>query len=213
MELVSKAIERYAEDHTDPLSGLLAELVRETKENTPEPQMLTGAVEGKFLQMLVRISGARRVVEVGTFTGFSALMMAEGLPDDGEIVTLEISGEYAGIALRYFARSPVGGRIKLLQGPAIDSLRLMDSESADFLFIDADKPSYPLYYEEGMRILRPGGLMVADNALWSGRVLAPEDEDARAITRLNEMARNDNRAEKVLLTVRDGIYLLRKKGR
>jgi caffeoyl-CoA O-methyltransferase len=175
------------------------------------PGMLTGRVEGRLLQMLVRVSGAKRVVEVGTFTGFSALMIADGLPDDGEVITCEISQEFADVAQSYFDRSPHRDKIRLRVGPALSTLQNMPNRSADFIFIDADKKSYIDYYEEGMRILKLGGLMTVDNVLWSGRVIDPRDEESRAIAALDRRVMDDSRADKVLLTIRDGVYLIRKK--
>jgi caffeoyl-CoA O-methyltransferase len=209
--IIPGTIEIFALDHTTPLPELLEELQRETHEKMENPQMLVGRVEGRLLQMLVRISGAKRVVEIGTFTGFSALMMAEGLPDDGELITCEISQECAEIAKRYFDRSSHRDKIRLRVGPAINALRGMPHRSADFVFIDADKTSYMDYYEEGMRILKSGGLITVDNVLWSGRVLNPRDEDSRAIAEFDRRVMEDSRAEKVMLTVRDGLYLIRKK--
>jgi caffeoyl-CoA O-methyltransferase len=204
-------LERYAAEHTGPVSPLLEEIERETRERTGHPGMLTGRVEGTFLRMLVGISGARRVVDIGTFTGYSALMMAEGLPEDGLLITCEIVEAHADMARRFFARSPHGRKIRLAIGPAIGTLRGIEDRSVDFVFIDADKGSYTLYYEESLRILKPGGLVVADNAFWHGRVLSPRDDDDRAIASFNRTVREDERVEKVLLTVRDGIYLIRKR--
>lgn len=211
MELVLKEIERYAGRHAGPVPRLLKELERETIERTGMANMLTGSVEGSFLKMLVRISGARRVVEIGTFTGYSALMMAAGLPEDGELITMEISKGFAEVAERYFRKSPDRKKIKMVLGPAKDSLKGIADESIDFVFIDADKGSYPFYYEEGKRILRRGGIIAADNALWYGRVLDPQDDDSRAVQRFNEIVKADKDVEKVLLTIRDGVYLIRKK--
>ncbi len=202
---------RYVEDHAGSVSPLLEELERATREKTDHPGMLTGKVEGAFLRMLVRISGARKVVEIGTFTGYSALMMAEGLPEGGELITCEVSQEYATIAQGYFRRSPHGSRIRLSLGHALDTLRGIPDGSVDFVFIDADKKLYPRYYEESVRILRGGGIIVADNALWYGRVLSPGDEDSRAIVKFNETVKSDERVEKVLLPLRDGVYLVRKR--
>ncbi len=202
---------RYIEDHTGPVPPLLEELERETREKTRNPGMLTGKVEGTFLRMLVRVSGARKVVEIGTFTGYGALMMAEGLPADGELITCDVSEEHASIARRYFDRSPHGKKIRLVLGPAAETLRKIPDGSVDFVFVDADKESYPAYYEESVRILRTGGLIAADNVLWSGRVLSPEDEDARAIAFFNSRVQGDDRVEKVMLPVRDGVYLIRKR--
>lgn len=204
-------LRRYVEDHAETVPSLLEELERETRERTANPGMMTGRVEGTFLRMLVGILGARQAVDIGTFTGYSALMMAEALPADGQVVTCEILEEHASIARRYFDKSPHGHKIRLARGPAADTLRGLPDGSADFVFIDADKKSYLLYYEESLRILRPGGVAVADNALWSGRVLSPEDGDSRAIREFNRRVREDDRVEKVMLPVRDGVYLVRKK--
>jgi caffeoyl-CoA O-methyltransferase len=173
--------------------------------------MQTGKVEGAFLKLLVRLSGARKVLEIGTFTGYSALMMAEGLPADGELVTCEISEEHASLAQRYFDRSPNGRKIRLALGPAADTLRGIPDGSVDLVFIDADKERYPFYYEESVRVLRSGGLIAADNVLWYGRVLSPEDDASRAIVRFNRTVMGDDRVEKVMLPVRDGVYLIRKR--
>ncbi len=211
MLLLPKEIERYVKNYTSPISPLLEELEKETYKKTAAPQMLTGRVEGRFLQMLVSVSGVKRVVEIGTFTGYSALMMAEGLPEDGEIVTCEVLKEHASIAQSYFRRSPHGHKITLKLGPAIETLLTLPAGSADFIFIDADKVSYPAYYDEGMRILRSGGIMLADNVLWSGRVISPRDSESRAIAAFNRRVKDDKGAEKVMLTIRDGVYLIRKK--
>lgn len=204
-------LERYIERHAGPVSPLLEELERETREKTRNPGMLTGKVEGTFLRMLVCVSGARKVVEIGTFTGYGALMMAEGLPADGELVTCDVSEEHATIARRYFDRSPHGKKIRLVLGPAAETLRQIPDGSVDFVFIDADKESYPAYYEESVRIVRSGGLITADNVLWSGRVLSPEDEDSRSIAFFNRRVQGDDRVEKVMLPLRDGVYLIRKR--
>jgi len=211
MELIPKEIEKYVAEHTSPVSSLLDELERETYETTLIPQMLSGKVEDRLLQMLIRISGAKRVVEIGTFTGYSSLMMAEALPEDGKLITLEICKKYAEIAMRYFKRSPYADRIKLIFGPALNSLKQIPDESMDFVFIDADKKSYTLYYKESLRILRKGGLIAVDNTLWSGRVLSPQDADNKAIALFNEIVKKDETVEKVMLTIRDGLFLIRKK--
>lgn len=208
---LSAALETYVEEYTSPVPPLLSELERETRTVTDAHRMLTGRVEARLLQILVRVSGSRRVIEVGTFTGYSALMMAEGLPDDGILHTCEISRKYASIALRYFRKSPHGRKIRLRIGPAIDTLSKFPDNSMDFVFIDADKPSYPAYYDEGLRLLKRGGLIAVDNTLWSGKVLEPADRDSRAIALFNKKVKKDRRVEKVMLTIRDGVYLIRKK--
>ncbi len=206
-------LERYLEQHTDELSPLLRQLLAETERETGRSRWSIGKIEGRLLQMLIRLSGARRVVEVGTFTGFSALLIAEALPTDGRLITCEIDLKVADIARKYFQESPYGDRIQLELGDAVETLRRMDPQSVDVMFIDADKPAYGLYYDQALRILRPGGLVFVDNVLWKGKVLEPRitNENARPIAALNEKIRNDNRVEKVMLGIRDGVYLIRKK--
>jgi caffeoyl-CoA O-methyltransferase len=162
--------------------------------------------------MLVQISGARRVIEVGTYTGYSALSMAAGLPDNGELLTLDVNPETCDIAQSFFDRSPHGGKVRLLRGRAIKALAALPAEPAfDFAFLDADKDSYLNYYEAVLLRLRPGGLIVADNTLWSGRVLEPRETSDHAIVAFNAHVARDPRTEQVLLSVRDGILLTRKK--
>lgn len=207
------AIAAYVEDHTDPLSPLLGELTRETRRLTGRLHWSVGRAEGKLLQMLVAVSRARRVVEVGTFTGFSALLMAEALPEDGELITCEAEASFARIAQRFFDRSPYGGKIRLECGPALQSMSRLPGGGSDFVFIDADKRSYAQYYEEALRVLKPGGLILADNVFWRGKIFkAPcTNANARAIAAFNDNVMTDQRVEKVMLAVRDGCYLIRKK--
>jgi caffeoyl-CoA O-methyltransferase len=206
-------IERYAEEHTTPQTELLRRLWDETHATLDAPQMLTGPVAGRFLQFLVYVSGAKRVLEIGTFSGYSALSMAPGLAPGGHIDTLEISARHAGVAQRYFDESPYGDRITLHLGPAIENIAGLDGEF-DFVFIDADKEGYVDYYEAVLPRLSERGFIAADNTLSACRVLEdePEAEPARAIKRFNEHVKSDPRVVSVLLTVRDGITLIRPKG-
>jgi caffeoyl-CoA O-methyltransferase len=206
-------IAAYVEDHTDPLSPLLEELTRETRRLTGRLHWSVGRAEGRLLQMLVAVSRARRVVEVGTFTGFSALLMAEALPPDGELVTCEAEASFARIAQSFFDRSPHGDKIRLEFGPALQSLSRRPGGGTDFVFIDADKRRYTQYYEEALRILAPGGLILADNVFWRGKIFKTPrtNENARAIAEFNDLVMADPRVEKVMLAVRDGCYLIRKK--
>jgi caffeoyl-CoA O-methyltransferase len=210
---MAKIIEAYADAHTDDLSHLLEDLLTETESITGRSHWSIGKVEGKLLQMLIKISNTKRVVEVGTFTGFSALVMAEALPEDGILTTCENSQEYADIALRYFKKSPYGKRIRLKLGPALQSLGAIANNSEDFIFIDADKPSYGRYFDEALRILRSGGLILVDNVFWRNKIFKKKisNENARAIAAFNEKVRQESRVEKVMLSIRDGIYLIRKK--
>ena len=210
MKLVPEEIERYAAAHTDPPGGLFEELREETYARMQSPQMQVGPLEGAFLKMLVQLSGARRVLEIGMFTGYSGLKMAEGLPESGELITCDVNPAAEEIARRFHRRSPHGKKISVRMGPALQTIPTLRGP-LDLVFIDADKESYTAYYEAVLPLLRPGGLIVADNALWSGRVLDPREETDRAIAAFNDHVAGDDRVEKVLLTVRDGILLVRKK--
>ncbi len=209
---IAEIIEDYVDAHTDGVSFLLEELIAETEKVTGRSRWSIGKVEGKLLQMLIKISNTQRVVEVGTFTGYSALVMAEALPEEGTLKTFENSREFAEIARRYFEKSPFGRKIQLKLGPALQSLRALPDNSADFVFIDADKPSYGLYFDQALRILRSGGLVFVDNVFWRHKIFKKKitNENARAIAAFNEKVRLENRVEKVMLGVRDGVYLIRK---
>ena len=206
-------LEAYVDSHTDDISELLTDLARETEALTGRMRWSIGKVEGKLLQMLVKISGSTRVVEIGTFTGFSALLMAEALPAEGRLITCEANPEYADIASRYFDRSPHGAKIDLRVGPALQTLAGLEDRETDFVFIDADKPSYGRYYDEALRLLKTGGLIFVDNVFWRQKIFKPRitNENAKAIAAFNEKVNADQRVEKVMLSVRDGVYLIRKK--
>ena len=210
---MAEIIERYVDTHTDDLSQLLEDLLAETESITGRSRWSIGKVEGKLLQMLIKISNAKRVLEVGTFTGFSALVMAEALPQDGILTTCENSEEYADIALRYFKKSPYGEKINLILGPALHALGKIPDSSEDFIFIDADKPSYSLYFDEAVRILHPGGIILVDNVFWRNKIFKKKisNTNAKAIAAFNEKVSREHRVEKVMLSIRDGIYLIRKK--
>jgi caffeoyl-CoA O-methyltransferase len=211
MDIVDKDLEKYAFDHTAPEPDLLRELSEETHARMQMPQMLTGRLEGRFLKLLARMTGAKRVLEIGTFTGYSALSMAEGMPEDGKVVTCEIEPAHAAVAQRYFDASPFGKKIGIRMGPALETLAALEGPF-DLAFIDADKENYPAYYERVVDLIRPGGLILVDNTLWSGLVLKPHDRESVAIDALNKRIAKDDRVENVLLTVRDGLQVVRKKG-
>jgi caffeoyl-CoA O-methyltransferase len=175
--------------------------------------MQVGRVEGTLLKMLAGLVGARRVLEIGTFTGFSALCMAEALPEGGELITCDIDPEAVRIAQRFFDRSPHGKKIRVRLGDALETVRSLPAESTfDLVFLDADKERYSDYYELVLPRLRVGGLLVADNTLWSGRVLSPSHASDHAIVAFNRRVAEDPRVENVLLSVRDGMMLARKLG-
>jgi caffeoyl-CoA O-methyltransferase len=206
--LSTAKIDAYVDAHTTPLEPLLGELHEATYGEMSSPQMIAGPVVGQLLRFLVRLVAPRLVVEIGTFTGFSALAMAGGLPEGGRVVTCELSPERADFASSWFARSPLGERIDLRVGPALDTVAALDGPF-DFVFIDADKEGYPAYYEAVVPKLSPGGLIAIDNTLRDGDVADPHDEGDRAMAAFNAHVHADPRTENVVLTVRDGVTLIR----
>jgi caffeoyl-CoA O-methyltransferase len=175
--------------------------------------MQIAADQGTLLTVLVAAMGARRALEVGTFTGYSSLCIARGLGPDGRLLACDVSEEWTAIARRYWARAGLNDRIQLRLGPAAETLRSLPLEPAfDFVFIDADKTGYPTYYEESLRRLRPGGLIAVDNVLWSGEVVRPDaqDEDTRAIRAFNDFVASDTRVRSVMIPVADGLTLVQK---
>lgn len=210
MRITDPSIDAYTHAHSTEESPLLKELARETHAKTTLPQMLVGHLEGAFLRTLVKISKAKRVLEIGTFTGYSALAMAEGLGASGKIITCDINAETTAIAKKFWARSPHGKKIQLKLGPALETLKTLKGP-LDFVFIDADKENYQNYWEASLPLVRPGGLLVVDNVLWSGKVLKPKDYTDRVIARFNNFIRRDSRVEVVMLPVRDGMTLAIKK--
>jgi len=207
LSLFPEAIEQYAREHSSAEDPLFHELAKATHEKTDMPQMMVGNTEGILLRSLVRMSGARRILEVGTFTGYSALAMAVGLPDDGVLVTCDIDPDATAIAQSFWDRSPHGSKIQLRLGPALETITALE-EPLDLVFIDADKQNYINYWDACVPRLRPNGVIVVDNVLWSGRVIDPaedQEDETRAIVAFNKHVRSDNRVEHVMLSVRDGI--------
>ncbi|WP_049579560.1 O-methyltransferase [Streptomyces sp. SBT349] len=217
MDIVNPALNDYLLDHATPADDVLRELADETRRSLPEHlTMQISQDEGAFLTLLVRLTGARSAVEVGTFTGYSSICIARGLAPGGRLLACDVSEEWTSVARRYWRRAGVGDRIDLRIAPAADTLRALPrEETVDFAFIDADKVGYPVYYEELVTRLRPGGLIVLDNMLRSGRVVDPDAQDPAdvAIREINDTLTADPRVESVLLPVRDGIALARKRTR
>ena len=209
--IIRPEVERYVEEHTTAPPDHLVALAEETRANLPVPQMMTGRVEGRFLELLVFASGARRVLEIGTFSGYSALAMAAGLAEDGRIISCEVDPEVAEVARRHIAASPYRGRIEVRVGPALETIEQLDGPF-DFVFIDADKEGYRAYLEAALPKLSERGLVAIDNTLWSGRVVEDPDPDERTRTlmQLNDALRSDPRLVVVQLTVRDGVTLVRR---
>lgn len=209
ISLVSPEMEEYCVENSTPVPDYVANLARITEQKMPVPEMLSGPIEASLLQLLVWILRARRVLEIGTFTGYSALMIAEALPEDGILITCEIDPDSASLARKYFKRSPHGRKIELRLGPALETVQTLDA-GFDLIFIDAEKTEYPDYYEASLAILSPTGIIAIDNALWGGRVLEPASDSDYAISGLNERIRKDNRVRQVLLPLRDGLMLVRR---
>jgi predicted O-methyltransferase YrrM len=201
-------LDAYLEAHSTRLEPLLAELDAATHASLSAPGMLSGPVVGRFLRLLVGLVAPRLLVEIGTYSGYSALAMAPALPDGGRIVTCEVSEEHAAFARSWFERSPYDERIELRLGPALDTLADLDGPY-DFAFIDADKTGYPEYYDAVIPKLSAGGLVVADNTLREGSVVDPADEGARAMAAFNDHVQADPRTENVIVPLRDGLTLIR----
>ena len=204
-------MERYVEAHTTPAPDYLQQLATETEETLDAPQMLSGHVEGRFLQALVHATRARLVLDIGTYSGYSALAMAAAVADGGRVVTCDVNEKTVAVGRRYASASPHGDRIEFRVGTAIDTIASLGGPF-DFVFIDADKTNYLNYYEAVLPKLADHGLIVADNTLWSGRVLDPSDTtpDTEALRAFNDRVRNDDRVVAVQLTVRDGVTLIRR---
>jgi caffeoyl-CoA O-methyltransferase len=211
---LSPALHAYLVEHGTPPDAVQEELIRETRALGGISVMQIAPEQGAFMTLLARLIGARRAVEVGTFTGYSALCIARGLAPGGRLLACDVSEEWTAIARRAWEKAGVAERIELRLGPALDTLRgLPDEETFDLGFIDADKPAYPDYYEEILRRLRPGGVILADNVLWSGRVADPAagDPHTEAIRAFNRKVAADPRVDKVILPIADGLTLVRKR--
>lgn len=207
--IVPEPIEQYAEQHSAPLSPLLEELKRETYRTQPGAGMLSGQLEGNLLQFLLWLGNAKRVLELGTFTSFSAQMMAAALPADGEVITCDINPQAKAFAKPFLKRNPHGHKVTIKIGPALETIKSLKGPF-DLVFIDADKENYTNYYEAVLPLLATKGIIAVDNVLWSGRVLDPKDESDKAIAAFNEHVCRDRRVSCTMLTIRDGLMLIRK---
>lgn len=210
-QLIPSEIEAYAEAHSMRESAICRALREETHRTMEYPQMLVGPLEGAFLKMMTRLVGARRVLEVGMFTGYSALCFAEVLPADGTVITCEINENSAAVARRHVAQVPFGSKISIRLGPALETMRTL-AGPFDLIFIDADKTNYLNYYRRSLDLLAPNGVILIDNVLWSGKVLKqpPPDESTAVIQELNRVVANDPRMTAVLVTIRDGILVVKR---
>lgn len=211
-DLVAPEIEVYAQAYSMPESPVCRALREETHRTMEYAQMLVGPLEGAFLKMMTQLVGAKRVLEIGMFTGYSALCFAEVLPKEGSVVTCEIDEASVALGRRYFAQSPHGEKIEVKLGPALDTMRQLTGPF-DVIFIDADKTNYLNYYRRALNLLSPTGVILIDNVLWDGEVLKqpPPDERTAAIQDVTRAISTDPRVNAVLVTIRDGVLVVRKK--
>ncbi|XOV67492.1 MAG: O-methyltransferase [Fluviicola sp.] len=213
MEFISKELDEYVNNHTQAEPEWLYELNRETHLNVMQPRMLSGHFQGRVLSMISKMVQPKDVLEIGTYTGYSVLCMAEGLADGGHIVTIDSNEELADLVQRYLKKSPYEDKIKCVIGDAMEVVPGLKREF-DLVFIDADKQNYINYYNMTFDKVRSGGYFLFDNVLWSGKVLEPakeKDISTKTLKELNELIHNDDRVEEVLLPIRDGLLLARKK--
>jgi predicted O-methyltransferase YrrM len=213
MDLVNQKIQEYSEQHTSPEDSLLEKINRETNANFLYPRMLSGHLQGRLLSMISKMIRPKYILEVGTYTGYSALALAEGLQPDGTIITIDINEELEGKISAFFAESNYSAMIDFRIGDAQEIIPTL-GVPFDLVFIDADKENYSNYYELALEKLITGGYIIADNVLWSGKVLdqpKKKDVETEALIKFNDQVQNDSRVENVLLPVRDGLLLVRKK--
>ncbi len=211
---LSTPIHDYLVTHGTPPDDIQRELIEETRKLGGISMMQIAPEQGAFMTLLARAIGARRAIEVGTFTGYSALCIARGLTEDGRLLCCDLNEEWTSIGKPFWKRAGVAGKIDLRIGPAIETLRALPEDPVyDLGFIDADKPGYSGYYEEILRRLRPGGLILVDNVLWMGRVADDEvvDEQTVAIRTFNDRVAKDDRVDRVMLPVSDGLTIVRKR--
>lgn len=213
MNFLDPALDQYATSHTANESELLKELARETHLKTTMPRMLSGHLQGRFLSLISKLIQPEIILEIGTFTGYATLCLAEGLKPNGKLITLDTNDETSSIAKRYFAKSDFAAQIELRNTDATVEIPGMNMQF-DLVFIDADKENYSNYFDMVIGKMKKGGLIIADNVLWSGKVLQPlkpNDSETKAITSFNEKVCADDRVEQLLLPVRDGLMILRVK--
>ncbi|MDT0689440.1 O-methyltransferase [Salegentibacter sp. F188] len=213
MDFLPDKIENYIIAHSQKEPEFLANLNRETYQKILQPRMLSGHYQGRLLSILSKIIRPKTILEIGTFTGYSALCLAEGLVEDGHIHTIDINEELYDFQKKYFKASAFKNNIKQYLGDALDIIPQIN-EKFDLVFIDADKPNYPAYFDLIINKMNPGGVILSDNVLWSGKIveeLKPDDESTKALLMYNEMLANDTRVETIILPIRDGLTLTRRK--
>lgn len=208
-----KEIDKYILNHIEPEDEILRELDRETHLKVVGARMISGHLQGQVLSMLSKMINPKTILEIGTFTGYSAICLAKGLQESGKLITIEIDDELESFAKKYFEKAGIQQKVEQRIGPALEIIPAL-TESFDLVFIDAHKPEYPAYYEAVFDKVNNGGYIIADNTLWSGKVLeepAADDFQTLGIIQFNEMIKNDTRVEKVILPLRDGMTVIRKK--
>ncbi|HSH50358.1 MAG TPA: O-methyltransferase, partial [Bacteroidales bacterium] len=206
-------IEQYIIDHSDPEDPLLAALNRETNLKVLRPRMLSGHLQGKILEMISKMVRPKKILEIGTYTGYSAICLAKGLPGNGILHTIEINDELEHFIRKYFQKAGLENKVKLHIGNALEIIPNLN-QTFDLVFIDGDKRQYSTYYQTIFDYVKPGGFILADNVLWSGKVIeleSPDDDYTRGIFKFNDLITKDDRIEKVILPLRDGLTLIRKK--
>ncbi len=213
MKFLAEEIETYSETHTENENELLKSLNRETHANVLNPRMLSGHLQGRFLSMISRMIRPEKILEIGTYTGYSALCLCEGLQKDGKIITIDINEELETLTRRYFDKSEFADQIDYIIGNAVEIIPTLN-DTFDLVFMDADKINYISYFNLCLDKVRPGGFILADNVLWSGKVFDKElkkiDKDTQALMDFNKMMQEDNRVSNVLLPIRDGLMILQK---
>ena len=210
MNFSLEEVEKYCKDFSFKDSPLLSELTESTWSSEDIPQMLSGSLVGGLLQTLIRLSRAVNILEIGMFTGYSALKMAEALPENGKIHTCELMDKHIKTASEWFKKSENGYKISVHKGPALQSLEKMKHLTFDLVFIDADKVNYPSYHNIALDLLKKGGVGVLDNMLWSGKVIEPSDKESIALRETAELIRNNDKLSPLLLPVRDGVMVYQK---
>jgi predicted O-methyltransferase YrrM len=211
MEFLPEDIQHYAEAHTSPESEVLRKIHRDTHAKVLMPRMLSGHLQGRFLSMISKLINPKRILEIGTYTGYSAICLAEGLGPEGKLITIDVNEELESRVRNYFKEIDPDSKIEYIIGNALTVIPTL-TDDFDLVFIDADKENYSQYYQMIFDKVKQGGLILADNVLWSGKVVSPKpDKDTRALIAFNDMIRNDARVECLLLPLRDGIMMARKR--
>lgn len=212
---ISPVLESYLDHHTEQEPEILGRLRVETFQSTTQPHMISGEYQGRLLSILSKILAPKTILELGTFTGYATLCLAEGLSEDGKIITIDKNDELEYLCRKYFDESAFSSKIDFRVNDAKIELETIKDNTIDLAFIDADKESYPYYFEKVLQLLRPGGAMLVDNVLWYGKVMLEEEDKKDPSTQIlkdfNEMVTQDNRVESIILPIRDGITLIRKK--